>query len=195
MAVMTRWRAPPSRPQSTTRDRRSAFRQAPPTRPVLRRHRRLGSEPTRWRQGCGPMRLHSAVVAQFSDLQGQTEEETWEWFKGRIPLGRFQTVAEGHRRDGCFPSLRSGGKHHGRRLQCRRRLGNALSGRSRNRGVATCILNSGANGPGVRWAVAAQPLLALEGERQPPHTLDRHRRGPAPQALATGAGGQCVTGP
>ena len=35
--------------------------------------------------------LHSAVVAQFSNLQGQTEEETREWFKGRIPLGRFQT--------------------------------------------------------------------------------------------------------
>jgi NAD(P)-dependent dehydrogenase (short-subunit alcohol dehydrogenase family) len=35
--------------------------------------------------------LHSAVVAQFSKLQGQTEEETWGWFKSRIPLGRFQT--------------------------------------------------------------------------------------------------------
>ena len=35
--------------------------------------------------------LHSAVVAQFSNLQGQTEDETWAWFKSRIPLGRFQT--------------------------------------------------------------------------------------------------------
>jgi NADP-dependent 3-hydroxy acid dehydrogenase YdfG len=35
--------------------------------------------------------------------------------------------AQGHRRDGCFPGLRSRGKHHRRRLQCRRRLGNALS--------------------------------------------------------------------
>jgi 3-hydroxybutyrate dehydrogenase len=35
--------------------------------------------------------LHSAVVAQFSKLQGQTEEETWAWFKSRIPLSRFQT--------------------------------------------------------------------------------------------------------
>jgi len=35
--------------------------------------------------------LHSAVVAQFSNLQGQTEEETWAWFKSRIPLARFQT--------------------------------------------------------------------------------------------------------
>ena len=38
--------------------------------------------------------LHSAVVAQFSNLQGQTEDETWAWFKGRIPLGRFQTPKE-----------------------------------------------------------------------------------------------------
>jgi NAD(P)-dependent dehydrogenase (short-subunit alcohol dehydrogenase family) len=35
--------------------------------------------------------LHSAVVAQFSKLQGQKEEDTWAWFKSRIPLGRFQT--------------------------------------------------------------------------------------------------------
>jgi NAD(P)-dependent dehydrogenase (short-subunit alcohol dehydrogenase family) len=30
--------------------------------------------------------LHSAAVAQFSKLQGQKEEDTWAWFKGRIPL-------------------------------------------------------------------------------------------------------------
>jgi NAD(P)-dependent dehydrogenase (short-subunit alcohol dehydrogenase family) len=41
--------------------------------------------------GILPTDLHSAVVAQFSALQGQPEEATWEWFKGRIPLGRFQT--------------------------------------------------------------------------------------------------------
>jgi NAD(P)-dependent dehydrogenase (short-subunit alcohol dehydrogenase family) len=35
--------------------------------------------------------LHSAVVKQFSELQGQSEEASWEWFRGRIPLGRFQT--------------------------------------------------------------------------------------------------------
>ena len=35
--------------------------------------------------------LHSAVVAQFSKMQGQEEEATWDWFRGRIPLGRFQT--------------------------------------------------------------------------------------------------------
>jgi NAD(P)-dependent dehydrogenase (short-subunit alcohol dehydrogenase family) len=35
--------------------------------------------------------LHSAVVTQFSGIQGQSEEATWDWFKSRIPLGRFQT--------------------------------------------------------------------------------------------------------
>jgi NAD(P)-dependent dehydrogenase (short-subunit alcohol dehydrogenase family) len=35
--------------------------------------------------------LHSAVVAAFSKLQGQKEEDTWNWFKANIPLGRFQT--------------------------------------------------------------------------------------------------------
>lgn len=38
--------------------------------------------------------LHSAVVAQFSKLQGQKEEDTWAWFKSRIPLGRFQTPTD-----------------------------------------------------------------------------------------------------
>lgn len=38
--------------------------------------------------------LHSAVVKQFAALQGQTEDETWNWFKGRIPLARFQTPAD-----------------------------------------------------------------------------------------------------
>jgi len=60
--------------------------------------------------------------------------------------------AEGHRRDGCFPSLRSGGEHHGRRLQCRRRLGNALGGRSRSRGVGRAGIaeRSGGERPGLR---------------------------------------------
>jgi NAD(P)-dependent dehydrogenase (short-subunit alcohol dehydrogenase family) len=35
--------------------------------------------------------LHSRVVSQFSAMQGQSEEDTWNWFRGRIPLGRFQT--------------------------------------------------------------------------------------------------------
>jgi meso-butanediol dehydrogenase / (S,S)-butanediol dehydrogenase / diacetyl reductase len=35
--------------------------------------------------------LHSTVVQLFSELQGASEEETWDWFKARIPLGRFQT--------------------------------------------------------------------------------------------------------
>jgi NAD(P)-dependent dehydrogenase (short-subunit alcohol dehydrogenase family) len=35
--------------------------------------------------------LHSAVVVAFSQMQGMTNEEGWEWFRGRIPLGRFQT--------------------------------------------------------------------------------------------------------
>lgn len=34
--------------------------------------------------------LHSAVVAAFSKLQGQPEEEAWAMFRSRIPLGRFQ---------------------------------------------------------------------------------------------------------
>ena len=37
-----------------TADRRSSSRQAPLARPARHRHRRPGSEPTRWRQGCGP---------------------------------------------------------------------------------------------------------------------------------------------
>jgi NAD(P)-dependent dehydrogenase (short-subunit alcohol dehydrogenase family) len=41
--------------------------------------------------GILPTDLHSAVVGKFSRLQGQPEEATWEWFKGRIPLGRFQS--------------------------------------------------------------------------------------------------------
>ncbi|MES2356079.1 MAG: 3-oxoacyl-ACP reductase family protein [Pseudomonadota bacterium] len=38
--------------------------------------------------------LHSTVVKQFALLQGQTEDETWAWFKSRIPLGRFQTPTD-----------------------------------------------------------------------------------------------------
>jgi NAD(P)-dependent dehydrogenase (short-subunit alcohol dehydrogenase family) len=38
--------------------------------------------------------LHSGVVALFSQLQGQSEDATWDWFKGRIPLGRFQTPTD-----------------------------------------------------------------------------------------------------
>lgn len=38
--------------------------------------------------------LHSNVVAAFSRLQGQSEEEAWDWFRGRIPLGRFQTPTD-----------------------------------------------------------------------------------------------------
>jgi NAD(P)-dependent dehydrogenase (short-subunit alcohol dehydrogenase family) len=33
-------------------------------------------------------------VKAFSGMQGQTEEEGWEWFRGRIPLGRFQTPTD-----------------------------------------------------------------------------------------------------
>jgi NAD(P)-dependent dehydrogenase (short-subunit alcohol dehydrogenase family) len=35
--------------------------------------------------------LHSNVVTLFSAIQGQAEEATWDWFKEKIPLGRFQT--------------------------------------------------------------------------------------------------------
>ena len=38
--------------------------------------------------------LHTAVVHAFSELQGMTVEEGWEWFRGRIPLGRFQTPTD-----------------------------------------------------------------------------------------------------
>lgn len=38
--------------------------------------------------------LHSAVVDAFSQLQGITVQEGWEWFRGRIPLGRFQTPTD-----------------------------------------------------------------------------------------------------
>lgn len=34
--------------------------------------------------------LHSRVVGLFSTLQGSSEEESWEMFRSRIPLGRFQ---------------------------------------------------------------------------------------------------------
>ena len=34
--------------------------------------------------------LHSAVVLAFSQVQGESEEESWEMFRSRIPLGRFQ---------------------------------------------------------------------------------------------------------
>jgi NAD(P)-dependent dehydrogenase (short-subunit alcohol dehydrogenase family) len=35
--------------------------------------------------------LHSNVVSLFSAIQGQPEQETWDWFKEKIPLSRFQT--------------------------------------------------------------------------------------------------------
>jgi len=35
--------------------------------------------------------LHSGVVTEFSSLQGQSEEDSWSWFRSRIPLGRLQT--------------------------------------------------------------------------------------------------------
>jgi NAD(P)-dependent dehydrogenase (short-subunit alcohol dehydrogenase family) len=38
--------------------------------------------------------LHSRVVSLFSQMQGQSEEATWDWFRGRIPLARFQTPAD-----------------------------------------------------------------------------------------------------
>lgn len=38
--------------------------------------------------------LHSAVVQQFGMLQETSEEESWDWFMQRIPLGRFQTPAD-----------------------------------------------------------------------------------------------------
>jgi len=38
--------------------------------------------------------LHSAVVDAFSQLRGISVEEGWEWFRGRIPLGRFQTPTD-----------------------------------------------------------------------------------------------------
>ena len=38
--------------------------------------------------------LHSRVVSLFSQMQGQPEDATWEWFKGRIPLARFQTPTD-----------------------------------------------------------------------------------------------------
>ena len=38
--------------------------------------------------------LHSAVVEAFSRLRGITIDEAWEWFRARIPLGRFQTPAD-----------------------------------------------------------------------------------------------------
>ncbi len=38
--------------------------------------------------------LHSQVVGLFSELQGASEDETWDWFKEKIPLGRFQTPTD-----------------------------------------------------------------------------------------------------
>ena len=35
--------------------------------------------------------LHSAVVQAFNQLRNISIEDGWEWFRGRIPLGRFQT--------------------------------------------------------------------------------------------------------
>jgi meso-butanediol dehydrogenase/(S,S)-butanediol dehydrogenase/diacetyl reductase len=35
--------------------------------------------------------LHSRVVSLFSALRGQSEQDTWDWFRSRIPLQRFQT--------------------------------------------------------------------------------------------------------
>jgi len=69
-AVRTRWRGPSSRPRSTTAARRSAPRQAPPALPVQHRHRRLGSEPTGWRQGCGPMSEPEQAEARLPFFHG-----------------------------------------------------------------------------------------------------------------------------
>ena len=49
----------------------------------------------------------TTMAARYSNLQGQTEDETWAWFKSRIPLQTPKDIGL----DGCFPSLRSGGKH------------------------------------------------------------------------------------
>jgi meso-butanediol dehydrogenase/(S,S)-butanediol dehydrogenase/diacetyl reductase len=38
--------------------------------------------------------LHSQVVSAFSALQGQSEEDSWNWFKSKIPLQRFQTPTD-----------------------------------------------------------------------------------------------------
>jgi NAD(P)-dependent dehydrogenase (short-subunit alcohol dehydrogenase family) len=35
--------------------------------------------------------LHSAVVPAFAEMQGTTVEGGWDWFRGQIPLDRFQT--------------------------------------------------------------------------------------------------------
>lgn len=35
--------------------------------------------------------LHSRVVPQFASLQSTSEDESREWFRRRMPLGRFQT--------------------------------------------------------------------------------------------------------
>jgi NAD(P)-dependent dehydrogenase (short-subunit alcohol dehydrogenase family) len=35
--------------------------------------------------------LHSAVVPAFAAMQGTTVEGGWDWFRGQIPLGRFQS--------------------------------------------------------------------------------------------------------
>jgi len=35
--------------------------------------------------------LHTAVVGGFSHLSGTSVEESWQWFRDRIPLVRFQT--------------------------------------------------------------------------------------------------------
>ncbi len=38
--------------------------------------------------------LHSGVVRAFAEIQNTTEEGAWEWFRGRIPLGRFQEPSD-----------------------------------------------------------------------------------------------------
>ena len=38
--------------------------------------------------------LHTAVVSGFSTLGGTSEEEAWDDFRARIPLGRFQTPTD-----------------------------------------------------------------------------------------------------
>ncbi len=38
--------------------------------------------------------LHAGVVARFSELHGEAEQQTWSWFRSRIPLGRFQTARD-----------------------------------------------------------------------------------------------------
>lgn len=38
--------------------------------------------------------LHSKVVHLFGQIRGNTDQEVWEWFQEKIPLGRFQTPTD-----------------------------------------------------------------------------------------------------